>query len=309
MSLTGLLSEQGSTLRLTFRELLPDTSSFLRELNDELASSPLNTTKPQDPGLSGMALDYRLRYYFAVTPPKETFAARGAASIARALNRERLAAAFVERFDALHASVLALKPVGRQLPAADEDVLARYCVFLAYCEQFYRSKKSLLFDLGRRTGAVPDEPWSLAPPETVADVAAVSRSFFEHQYPLLAGRPLVLNPTFDGSKDVGGADGDIIAGASLIDFKSTIKERPVVGRDLYQLLGYVCLDYTDAHRIRSVGLSVLRRDALREWDLEELAHASSGGRTSVAHLRKRIRAAVKERAESDARLTRPRRRA
>ena len=165
---------------------------------------------------------------------------------------------------------------------------------LLLCEQYYRSQRSRLFDLALRTGELPDEPWRLAPPETVADVAAVSRRFFEHQYPLLANRPMVLNPNFAGSADVGGADADIIAGDSLIDFKSTIKARPVAGRDLYQLLGYACLDYADDYGIRSVGLSVLRRDALREWDLERLTEAASGGRTSVALLRDRIQALVKQ---------------
>lgn len=302
MSLTSLLRAKGSPLRATFQELLPDTPAFLRRVNDDLVSSPLNTKKPEDSSLSGMALDYRLRYYFAITPPENTAAAHGAAGMAH--GNEALASAFEERFGALHTSVLALNPVGRQLPDDDETTLAKYCIFLSYCEQFYRSGKSLLVDLALRTGELTEEPWRLAPPKTVSDVAAVSRSFFEHQYPLLASRPLVLNPTFAGSADVGGADADIIAGDSLIDFKSTIKARPVGGQDLYQLLGYACLDYTDEYRIRSVGLSVLRRDALREWDLEELTEAASGGKTSLPKLRARIQAVVGERAEFDVRLRR-----
>ena len=86
LSLTGLLDEKGSPLRSTFQKLLPNTRAFLRELNDDLASEPLNSTKPTDSTLSGMALDYRLRYYFATAPPETTVAARGATLIVSALD-------------------------------------------------------------------------------------------------------------------------------------------------------------------------------------------------------------------------------
>ncbi|MDA1095609.1 MAG: hypothetical protein O3A25_20470, partial [Acidobacteria bacterium] len=98
MSLTGLLGETSSPLRAIFRELLPDTSRFVRELNRELTAFPLNTERPSDSGLSGTALDYRLRYYFGLTPAPETVAAGGAARIAAAFNRKGVAAALTSYF-------------------------------------------------------------------------------------------------------------------------------------------------------------------------------------------------------------------
>ncbi|MDA1002991.1 MAG: hypothetical protein O3B31_06540 [Chloroflexi bacterium] len=287
MSLTGLLGEKGSPFRAIFRELLPDTSRFVRDLNRELTSFPLNTERPSDSGLSGTALDYRLRYYFAVTPPAETVAGRGAA----AFNRKGVAAALTSYFRTADLAIeVAIEPVGRLLPDKQEIALCRHCVVLAYCEQFFRSGRSLLFDVASETGTLPKNLQELVPEDTVADVANVSRRFFEHQYPQLAGRSVVLNPTFDGSRDVGGADADIIAGDSLIEFKSTIRAQPIQGNDIYQLLGYACLDYSDAHHIRRVGFSMLRRDVLKEWDLGALVDELSGGKTQLPLLRDRVRA-------------------
>ena len=293
MSLTGLLGAKGSLLRATFQELLPGTSRFVEGVNHELVAFPPNTERPADPGLSGTALDYRIRYYFEVTPPENTVARRGAAQMARVLRSQSVASTFDSHFDTIHSSVLALNPVGRLLSGEEETTLARHCVFFAYCEQFFRSRRSLLFDVVREKGTVPEDPGRLAPEGTVTDVAAVSRRFFAHQYPQLAGRRMVLNPTFAGSTDVGNADADIIAGNSLIDFKSTVSARLLRGIDFYQLLGYTCLDYPDRYKIRRVGLSLLRRDVLREWDLEALTNELSGGAMTLALLRERIHDVVK----------------
>jgi hypothetical protein len=52
---------------------------------------------------------------------------------------------------------------------------------------------------------------------------------------------LILNPTFgEASQDVGGADGDLIAGDMLVDIK-TVKEATVDSTTLDQLLGYLLL--------------------------------------------------------------------
>ncbi len=214
----------------------------------------------------------------------------------------RLEAAILwERYDAplsgmlheflseLEQDILKLEPVGASLTRADEIRMARNCVVLAYFEQFYRSSFSAIFD-GARDGTLRSGADILLLPraDVVEDVAAMSSAFFHSQFPLLAGRAFVLNPIFAGSSDVGGADADIIAGDSLIDFKSTGK--PLASNHLYQLLSYPCLDYSDQYQIRRVGFSVLRRNVLREWDIEALVETLSSGRTKYGVLRERIHA-------------------
>ena len=292
MSLTSLLKERGSPLRATFRDLLPDAPRFVTALNRELGSHPLNTPRPPDPALSGTALDYRLRYMLVTMRSQETVASAGALRMLLALKRPPVEAALVRYFKDLDGIVGGFDPVGQLLSDEHERLLAAHCVVLAYCEQFFRSGRSRLFDVASSSGTLPTDLLTLAPAETVADVMSVSRSFFDRQYSALSGRLVLANPTFDGSRDVSGADADIVAGDSLVDFKSTIQDRPIEGDDLYQLLGYVCLDYSDKYRIRRAGFSLLRRDVLLEWDLASLVLKLSGGRTTLSLLKERIRSAI-----------------
>ena len=85
---------------------------------------------------------------------------------------------------------------------------------------------------------------------------------------LVENEVLILNPTFgSSSKMVGGADGDLIAGDLLVDFKTTRKDAIDV-TDLDQLLGYSLLSRherkTDPNfpNIRRVGLYYARRGYL-----------------------------------------------
>ena len=302
MSLTSLLRETGSPLRSLFQECLPKTRAFVGNLNRELLALPLNTApslNAADAGLSGTAIDYRLRYYFGIPAISDTVAWAGA---------DRLEAAILELSDSplswtlheflreLERDIFSLAPVAVRLAPADEMRLARNCVALSYFEQFYRSGHSAIFD-GARNGSLRSSAGILQLPraEVVEDVAAMSSAFFDSQFPLFAGRSLVLNPTFSGSVDVGGADADIIADDSLIDFKSTARtDRLFGGYDVYQLLGYPCLDYPDQYRIRKVGFSVVRRNALREWDIDELVNILSGGQTEYRVLRERVHTFAEE---------------
>ncbi len=53
----------------------------------------------------------------------------------------------------------------------------------------------------------------------VGDLVGLTRLFRERRADLLAATPLVLNPTFAGSGQVGGADADLIASGCLLDIK------------------------------------------------------------------------------------------
>ena len=253
-----------------------------------------STLGPGAAALCGTAIDYRLRYYFGIPVISDTVAWLGALRLEAAILQERhdapLSGTLHEILRELEQDMLNLEPLGTALARADELRMARNCVVLAYFEQFYRSSLSAIFD-GARDGLLRSGADILQLPqaEVVEDVAAISSAFFRSQFPLLAGRSVVFNPTFAGSRDVGGADGDIIAGDSLIDFKSTgATNGPLAATDVYQLLGYPCLDYSDQYRIRRVGFSVLRRNVLREWDIEELVGVLSGGQTGYRVLRERV---------------------
>ncbi len=112
--------------------------------------------------------------------------------------------------------------------------------------------------------------------------AAVSHRLREDHEELL-DRLTVLNPTFDGSRDVGGADADLIVDGCLLDIKARVGPRLLQGDDLYQLLGYVLLDYPDRYGIGEAGIYFARQRRMLHWPLEDLIGGLSGGDAPPLH--------------------------
>lgn len=173
--------------------------------------------------------------------------------------------------DALEDPAQQIQPVGRHLAPDEEDLLSRWCLVLALFEVIYRSSQMQfeLLALARSDKLSPEALLELPPAELVGDVSALSRVFFDKQGQLLS-RSAVLNPTFDGSAHVGGADGDLMLGDCLVEVKTTKDPSPEALRALRQLLGYVLLDYHDEYRIRSVGIYFSRQALLYTWPLDAL---------------------------------------
>ena len=89
---------------------------------------------------------------------------------------------------------------------------------------------------------------------------------------MVHARPLVLNPKFEQSRALGGADADLIVGRLLIDLKATTTPG-IVGRfELWQLLGYALADTEDKFGIREVGIAALRWCSSISWPLKDLMH-------------------------------------
>lgn len=147
-----------------------------------------------------------------------------------------------------------------------------------------------LFDQAFRRGTVAQSPLvSPIPKTTIPDLLAIAEdywvddlcnlswAFYDHLNGLF-GKEIILNPTFDGSNDVGGADADMIVDGSLIELKATI--HPKVKSDwLYQLLGYTLLDYTNRYHIGGVALYMARQQVTLQWSLDELMTTMAGGDT------------------------------
>ena len=275
--------------------------------------------------LIGTALDYRLRLYFDVLP-KTTVAFQGAlyaASFhdfapkrvrgARAMTgadvgRERngLPGALGEFFEALDQTIQRVAPTGRRLTLKNEQELARYCIVLGLLEQVFRAGPDInspLWIPGPKTTA--DEMLDLATPQMVKDMCQLSRLFFEKCPDIIAmGARVVQNPTFRGSRMVGGADADFIADNCLWDIKTSIQNR-ISGDWLYQLLGYVLLDFDDTHKIREVGIYMARQGVRLQWPLQDLlnmltdtfADEATPLEEQLPVLRQDFRAMIKEAAQ------------
>jgi hypothetical protein len=219
--------------------------------------APPSTRRSYPWVLVGQAVDYRLRLLAAGYAAADTVAAHGARlAVTRRPAIARLWLALAHAWDALAAA-------GPVRPGPQDARLIPLAVGLSWFETCYRS------------GVVPAAlqtavhlPDLTIPSDVVADVTALVHHV-DTADPARWRLPAVLNPTFAGSADVGGADGDVILGTTLIDFKTTIHPREGAAW-VYQLLGYGLLDYPDAYRLTGAGVLLVRQTRWLTWTWPEL---------------------------------------
>lgn len=280
MSLTSMLASRGLPLREFFEERLPN----VKPLQADWRSCGAPSILPDGPivwSLVGTAFDYRLRYLFIKTPVERFVAALGAARTGEVFFSFDNLAASLEEFVASH------DPTGGILAPADEAQLARFCYVLAMYESLFRALNVNSPLLGLREGASTEEQLALVPPEAVDDMVALTKSAAETLRPMFGNR-IFANPNFAGSIDVGGADADLIVDATLIDIKTT-KNRSLERAMVYQLVGYLLLDYEDDYEISEVGFYLSRVPALVRWPAEAVVTSLSNGRETIEGLRHDMR--------------------
>jgi hypothetical protein len=163
------------------------------------------------------------------------------------------------------------------------------CVVLSYFEQFRRTSAALthspLVKLARYELA---DVLGVVEPYWLEDLCAQSWLFFDKQNHLFS-RPFVLNPTFDGSRDVEGADADLIVDGTMVELKATTVPNVDGSKAkewLYQLIGYALLDYADKRGIREIGFYFSRQGVWLQWPLSYVLEISSGAPLSVGELRR-----------------------
>jgi hypothetical protein len=175
------------------------------------------------------------------------------------------------------------------LAARAEDRLLRICYAMAWFEEVYRT--------GRLWPGTPlgDADRSLTTSQLLAAVPAYAVADLQAQVHLaadpLAGlraacQPAQVRPgpVFAGSRDVGGADADMIIGDLLLEVNASANAT-IKREDFYQVIGYVLLDYHDAYQIGRVGLYLARFGHLATWTMPECL-ALLGARRDLAELRK-----------------------
>ena len=158
MSLTSHLKQPQSPVYRFLLDRFPGAKALASKINRELKDVP--TVRPTDRvpyGTIGTALDYRLRYYFHLTPNRELVAWRGAGKlcgrsvtvsdgvevaqrIPNEVGEPILSEEVVDRFFASLNDVLDhLRPVGRRLEPSEEELIVRYCIVLALFEEVFRA--------------------------------------------------------------------------------------------------------------------------------------------------------------------------
>ena len=322
MSLLSELNDRDSPIKRFFRETFPNTREPLSQVHSALRGNEL--IHWLEPGassgvyaLSGMAIDYRIRYSFAPTPVPRLVAWRGAWAISdtppsgvppRVFDQVLDVLADIrwlvpqdapvlagsvtaDFFSQLQKTVARIAPHQRAPTPSEERRLARFCLLLAGFEGVSRAgiwpppflRGELPTSTADLLSAVPDD-W-------VEDVAALATAFSE-RYPEWRGTPAALNPTFTGSGDIGGADADFILDGCLWDIKTTKVPK---GKSIWihQLLGFALLDYDDQFGIDRVGLLFPRQDTVAQWPLPKLIATLSGrSDLDLRSLRQRFRAII-----------------
>lgn len=281
MSLTSHLDDPLSPVTQFLKKRFQFKRSPVSDIHRALACA--NTILPREAigypwAVVGTAMDFRLRGYWQSVQFTSQPAA-GAEAVCGADRGRHLKLRAVA--DLLNKQAAGLCSVGRRLDRRSEEWLARYCLVLSYFEVVYRSGH-----IPREIQDVKPDPNSpetmLAIPSQVAvdDLCAMSWAFFDSNAELLA-KPVVLNPTFDGSDDVGGADADLIIDGCLCEIKTYKSPRSSKLSDtLYQLLGYVLLDYSNRYQIHDVGIYFSRQSTMVRWTLADLLETMAGSASS-----------------------------
>ena len=297
MSLTSHLKDSRSPIYQFMRKRFPQTRPVVRECNKGLVDAEtMRPAKSVPYSTIGTALDYRIRYYFAETPLDKLIAWQSmmhfvlgnfieGSSPPGMISQQELQGQrsgvsedIYERMcdldepgfrNSLNDASQQLQPIGRRLEREQEELLARHCIVLALFEEVFRAglhpRSPLIFPSPKTTVA---ELLATAEDHWLDDLCALSWAFYDEHSELFS-QSTALNPTFDGSRDVGGADADLIVDGCLIDIKTTINPK-LSAKWLYQLLGYVLLDYNDRHEIEKVGIYFARQQKLIQWSLESL---------------------------------------
>jgi hypothetical protein len=326
MSLTSHLNNPTSPIGQFIREHFSHTSGMTKQANGQLRST--RTLRPEDPSCPystlGMAIDYRLRYSFAITPYQQLVAWHGAAEltvkawesdddipfdwndlprgmgIPTPVDGDGLVLELAQGpyplklilsfFNSLDTALLTIQPVGRRVEPEAERLLDRYCFVLALFEEVFRSDRykdgPLLVPTPKQSVeellSIPNDAW-------IDDLCAMSNLFYEHNSDLLS-QSHILNPTFAGSGDVGGADADMIVDQCLLEVKASVQ--PQIRPDwLRQLAGYLLLDYDNIYQINKVGIYMARQGILSQWYTEEFLRELTGDPfASIATLRHEFQA-------------------
>jgi hypothetical protein len=302
--LTGELADPSSPVRQFLDSHFSHGRSEVQRRYREAApplALPAVGPEEANPGTLGTAADWLLR--FLVFPrPALDLAAHGAVWCGARPSSPNLnmADALADLADTLGMSRADLQR-GRWAfngPAEPSDVepehLARACWALALLTEAYRGGPAVATagPLGRfrdsRPGAT--ELLALAPPAAVEQLIGFRHIFETVLLPALAGHRgmWAIGPTFTGSQNMN-ADADLIAAGLLLDLKTTAKKPSLLVTDLFQVIGYVLLDYDDEFGLSSVGIFSARYAYLATWELGALLDDLTRHETSLAAIRAQFR--------------------
>jgi hypothetical protein len=301
LSLVAQLRHDTSPLSQFMATHLPRSARLERDYLQRVKSLP-NPVQPIDvqyPNWSalGHTIDYRLRLSFGAS--LGAAAAMGVIALDGASPLPGAPAPPVRQ---------ALTTAARQLLKAidthrtdpgslTEEHLVRLCFVAAFFEDIYRTgqirRRSMLTDA---TSSTTLADLAAAVPGYVIDDIADQMRLAEQPlgpYRALPPHAQVCGPEFTGSSDLGGADADYILDGLLLDCKAATEPRRLGRGEIYQLAGYLLLDYDDEYGINRVGLYLSRQGGLISWTTNEFLQGL-GATHPLPHLRASLRKQLRD---------------
>jgi hypothetical protein len=177
---------------------------------------------------------------------------------------------------------------------AEPATLNRVCWVLALLTEVFRGGPGVatLGPLGRFGGRAVSaaDLLDLAPTAALHQLAQFRQVYEATLLPALGSRRglWAIGPTFTGSQFVH-ADADLIAAGLLLDLKTSVKKLSLGVTDLFQVLGYVLLDFGDEFSLDAVGIFNARYAYLATWDLSPLLEELADQPVSLAAIRAQFR--------------------
>ena len=295
-SLTNHLKDIHSPVRQFLKQRFPRTAGLTEKANLQLQSEDTIDPgfDPQVYDLLGIAINYRIRYSFAITPSDRLAAWEGALFLPFCLRgnsyRSHSEKVIEDFFDSLDATVEAIAPVKQRLKDEPEKLLARYCYVLALIEQLYRSYGTYEYSplLRPRPKQSVDGLLEIPTDAEIDDLCAMSWLFYDRYHDRLSLRSR-LSPTLKRYGVVSESHADLIVDGCLIEIIASIKPE-IKSSSLWQLAGYLLFDHNDKYKIRSVGTYMARQGKLLQWPIDDFLRLLTGKDTvPLAQLRQEFR--------------------
>ncbi|PPA60414.1 hypothetical protein [Micromonospora chalcea] len=297
-ALTSEIKDRNSPVAQWLSATFPHYKEIQTSFRTGAGSALVLPSKQVNPGTQGAAIDFWLRM---VVDPHPSIDLPLAGLLSRRAPCLRAGAELLREL----AGGQIIKGAGtgkvelRMCPAEFTDRSdqwwARVCYALALLVELYRApsvERSRLMRLSPASGA--GDLLGLTNDDEVADLIAMRDLALKRLRPALPPGPVATGMTFDGSADLN-ADADLIAGGMLIDFKAGqggslradgTRAAQLARTDLYQLLGYALMDYSDAYRLQAVAIYAVRFGYLAAWPLDELCAQMAGHPVNFTALRR-----------------------
>ncbi len=261
MTLSSQLKDKNSPVSKWFRTHM-DASlyrKFAQAVNYEATEYPVEIMpNHSEYGMAGTAFDYSFRWL--IGPLHEEIVAAHAALFLFLTHKWTEAPKFVSKII--------------QIGNASQEIekKATLSIILAWFDTYGRSGKitpALQFLLENQNSIDWESVNSLISKELAEDVTRLTYAALTTWGKDL-DKAFILNPTFAGSRSVGGADADWITEEVLYDCKTTKIDRPFGRETLLQTLAYAFLDYDNQYNIHSLGWYYARRNLRIVYPLDEI---------------------------------------